>query len=473
MKVKFYNFSKRTKSTKQPTGDGTELTVYWKDATSILNPTILCSTDISGYNYCYIPAWNRYYHYAGLQTVENMWEVKLSEDPFASWKTVITSTSCNVLFATGGYNNIVDSRIPVKSIISSGIEYGSISGLVWNPNGSGTTIIGITGLGSFGCYLLDDPSKLPELLDGVDVTTVTDTLDMLKQWAYGGSAAQNLKSAIVIPATIPYSDISTNPSENLFLGSYPCKDSNGNAITGHLIDKPVITRTGAVSIPWQANYPWLKVSTYTNISLYLPMIGTMNIPATEVQNDDVLDFIYAINITSGDISVQVKGHTSEKIVGNASGNCALNTPFGNTGIDTNKLTAGVVSGIGATIGVGAAIATGGASIPATLAIGAGYANFAGQLIASMGGTGTGSAGLGGGSSVGTDLTPKCFVTQKVLTDDPANLNAIIGKPVMKVSTPGSFSGYVQTDGFQIESTGMYESERESINSGMDSGVYIE
>jgi hypothetical protein len=320
--------------------------------------------------------------------------------------------------------------------------------------------------------LLDDPSKLPEILDGIDMTSITDIKDILAQWAFGGSAAQNLKSAHINPATIPYSDISTNPSENLFLGSYPCKDSNGNAITGHFIDKPVIKRNGAVSIPWQADYPWLKVSAYTNIVLYLPMVGTMDIPATEVQNDDTLDFTYAINVTSGDISVQVKGHTSGKIIGNASGNCALNTPFGNTGIDVNKFTAGVVSGIGATIGVGAAIATGGASIPATLAIGAGYANFAGQLIASMGGTGAGSAGLGGGASVGLDLTPKCFVTQKVLTDDPANLNGIFGKPVMKVSTPGSFSGYVQTDGFQFAGSCL-ESERQAINQLLDSGIYVE
>lgn len=472
MDVKFYKFSKRSRSEKTPTGTPLNVSVTWKEDTSIERPGILLDTDISGYNYFYIADWNRYYFITNIETSRNQWIVSGEEDVLASWKAGINSTSCNVLFATGGYNNIVDSRIPVKSIIASGIEYGSISGLVWNPNGSGTTIIGITGLGSFGCYLLDDPSKLPQLLDGVDVTSITDTLDMLKQWAHGGSAAQNLKSAIVIPATIPYSDISTNPAENLFLGSYPCKDSNGNAITGHLVDKPVIKRTGAVSIPWQADYPWLKVSAYTTISLYLPMVGTMDIPATEVQDDDALDFVYAINITSGDISVQVKGQTSGKIVGNASGNCALNTPFGNTGIDTNKLTAGVVSGIGATIGVGAAIATGGASIPATLAIGAGYANFAGQLIASMGGTGTGSAGLGGGSSVGTDLTPKCFVTQKVLTEDPANLNAIIGKPVMKVSTPGSFSGYVQTDGFQFAGNCL-ESERQKINQLLDSGIYVE
>ena len=122
MKVRFYNFSKRTKSTKQPTGNGTELTVYWKEATSILNPTILCATDISGYNYCYIPSWNRYYHFADLKTVENMWEVNLSEDPFASWKTAISGTSCNIMYATGSTKNIVDQRIPVTADLIVGHE---------------------------------------------------------------------------------------------------------------------------------------------------------------------------------------------------------------------------------------------------------------------------------------------------------------------------------------------------------------
>ena len=48
----------------------------------------------------------------------------------------------------------------------------------------------------------------------------------------------------------------------------------------------------------------------------------------------------------------------------------------------------------------------------------------------------------------------------------------MGKPFMGVSTPGSFTGYVQTDGFQLDATA-YVVEKDTVNRLMDSGVYME
>ena len=49
----------------------------------------------------------------------------------------------------------------------------------------------------------------------------------------------------------------------------------------------------------------------------------------------------------------------------------------------------------------------------------------------------------------------------------------MGKPFMGVAAIGSFSGYVQTDGFQFESNAAYSSEKDMINKLCDSGIYFE
>ena len=91
----------------------------------------------------------------------------------------------------------------------------------------------------------------------------------------------------------------------------------------------------------------------------------------------------------------------------------------------------------------------------------------------MGGTGSGSGGLGGGASSGLDHHIRCLVVQKQLTETQTNTNGIMGKPYMGISTPASFTGYVQTDGFQLADADAYQSERETINKMLDTGIYYE
>ena len=121
----------------------------------------------------------------------------------------------------------------------------------------------------------------------------------------------------------------------------------------------------------------------------------------------------------------------------------------------------------------AVIASGGAATPAVLGIGGGLAAAAGGTISALGGSGSGSGGLGGGAAQGLDRVAHIFLTSKVLTANPSAFDPIMGKPYYGVSTPGNFSGYVQTDGFQFKSESASSEEKDMINSLMDSGVYIE
>lgn len=476
MKVRLYQFAKRNNSTKRPAASDNyvELECRLKEPTTMLAPVMTFQTlNPSAYNYMFVPSWNRYYFITDVTFNEGMYEVSAVVDTLGSYKNEIGATPCNILYATGSTKNIVDSRLPVKADVLLGHSYNAISGMTITE-GSGAVILGITGKGSFGSYLMQDSTEVAELLDGIDSWSsfITDNWTFTKQLFFGGSASECLRSAIAIPLVFGGSDVSSGAAVQLSLGNYPCVNGNGNNINGYKITKPILKYTGSIDIPWQSG-DWKKTAGYTTISLYLPFIGLISIPATEVMTDSALNAKYAINVTSGDISVEVYGATSARKLCTASGNCAMNTAYGSTGINTSKLTSAVVTGVGTLISMASAAETGGLTWAAKAVIGGGIAATAGQTIGALGGSASGSGGLGGGSNQGLDKVMHCFVTQKQLTDTQSNFDSVIGKPFMGVSTPGSFNGFVQTDGFEFQSIQAYSSEKDTINSLMDSGIYFE
>lgn len=475
MKVRFYQFSKRNKSTKLPENvTYVEKDCVLKDKTSVTNPVLLLQTfNAAAYNYFYIPDWNRYYFISDAMFVENMWEVSGTEDYLASFKAAIGISSANVLYASGSTKSIVDSRIPVKSTVLIGHEYSAIHNMSITE-GTGAVILGITGKGSFGTYLMQDSTLVSQLLDGIDSwsSVITDSWTFTKQLFFGGSASECLRSAIAIPLVFVGADVSSGTAESLSLGNYPCKDNNGNDITGYKITKPILKFNDDIAIPWQSS-DWKRVSNYTSIKMYFPFIGIITLPATELQDDSNIHYKYSINVTSGDISLEVYGKESMTKVATASGNCAMATAYGSTGIDTNKLTSAAATGLGTLVAIGAAVASDGASLAAEAAIGAGIGSTALQTISALGGSGDGSGGLGGGSNQGLDKVVHIFVIQKELTDTQINFDPIMGKPYMGVATIGSFAGFVQTDGFQFESNAAYSSEKDMINKLLDTGIYYE
>ena len=133
MKVRFYQLSKRNKSTKLATGEYREVEAYLKDKTSITHPVLLVQTFIgAAYNYFYIPDFNRYYFVSDGASVENMWEIAGTEDYLASFKTEIGATSANILYAHNSTKNIPDQRIPVTAHLLTAHESESLGFTISN-----------------------------------------------------------------------------------------------------------------------------------------------------------------------------------------------------------------------------------------------------------------------------------------------------------------------------------------------------
>lgn len=463
----YYSFAKRHKSTKQPTS-GSDITVNLKDGVSITNPIFLLEySGFPTFNYCQFNG--RYYFVTDIRQIRNsLFEVECEEDYLASWKSVIGSTEAMILYASGGSDNIVDSRIPLTSPVYVSHQDGAIDNITITDGNQGTIILSITGIGSFGNYIMQDSTKIFELMSDFDIwasSSITDVVTGLTQMATNGSASQNLKGAIALP--IIATSMTSGALEPLYLGDYPCTDRNGNPIMGYQVTSPLSKGYFDISIPWRFS-DWRRHSPYTNLYMYIPLIGTIKLPTDDLINDTHIVGTYCVNITSGDVSCEIVGGNSGKFIATASSNCAMATPFGSSNISGAKVASAVITGAAGVLGAVFAPTTGGAS----LALFSGLAASAGQMLNAAHGESAGGGGLGGGATHGLMKQIRLTSVSKELTDSQSNLNPIMGKPVMSKATIGSYSGFVQTDGAQVAGS-MNNNEREVINSLLDGGFYYE
>lgn len=467
----YYTFSKRHKSTLQPTS-GTDITVNLKDGVSLTNPVFLLSfSGVPTFNYVQFEG--RYYFVTDIRQIRNdLWEVECEEDYLASWKTDIGSTPAMILYATGGSDNIIDSRIPVTNNVHIDRSASAIDGITITDGNQGTIVLSITGVGSFGNYVMQNSTQVYDLARDVDnffsylIGAASDPyIEVDKQRLLNGSCMDNLKGAIALPfisASMTHGSL-----ENLYLGTYPCVDSNDHNIKGYRVTDPLAKGSAVISIPWR-NSGWLKNAPYSQLYLYLPLVGTIQLPTDELINESSIVAYYSINITSGDVAVEVLASSSQKIITTASSNCAMSTPYGSANISSGKVASAVATGIGGIIATAAVGSTAGK----IAALFGGLSASAGQMLSAVQGETKGGGGLGGGASHG--LTKLCVLScvSKDLTDAITDLNPIMGKPVMAVANINTYSGFIQTDGAQVAGN-MLDSEREMINSLLDGGFYYE
>lgn len=475
--AKFYTFSKRKNSTKQPSGASTDYNVSLKGGTSLLSPTLFL--DIPNRpNFNYLQFEDRYYYVTDIvNTRNNLWEISCVIDVLATHKSEIGATPAFIMYATGGRSDIPDQRIPVEKDVVVHTSNKPIPGITISPIGAGSVVLSVTGKGSFGDFFLDNRADLPELLDGVDDWIQSQGWsgidDIINQWCYGGSAANCIKNCIGLPFSLNDTTFSGNvgPSQSLILGEYPCAKAGGTPITAKRIVNPVYSLTQTINIPWEYS-DWRRKSPYTSIFIYLPFIGLISLSSDEIIGEDALDVKYSFNLTSGDISVEVSTTTLAKVLVTASTNIAMSMTFGSANVSGAKASQAIATGIGGLAFAAATAASGGSLIVAGGALFGGTFSATAGLIGAYGGDTHGGGGLTGGASCGLTDRIMVYTVSKILTDTQANLNPIMGKPVMGKHTINTYSGFVQTDGMCVIGA-MTETEYEQINKACNKGIYYE
>lgn len=511
MDVYFYKNTKRLNSTALPPTHDAKAECTLKDACSIIEPVLILSL-ISK------PAWNyfkfedRYYWITNIISVkQNLWEIHGTVDALATLRGHILATTAFVVYDSTANTQIPDGRLAIKTDVDT---YTATANMPWDfDSGTGSYLICTTGdtdefdwqtfttttnaRNGTGVYMIPK-SSISEL--GFDVTDMTLSIkDMsdqfwtdfnadsyyithdygnvyiniwnsmygtalltkdlftlgfnaLKLFAQnligGGSALSNIKAAFWIPFVLPAAAVTDVSGKPLALGTYE------DVITGlKRVNNPVITSLGVnVTIPWHYN-DWRNASC-TEVMLYIPMIGCINIPTDAIKGQNTLVVTICLNCYSGAMAVEVKcngGH-----IGTYGSNVAMPYMVGDSNMNVaaiaNTITAGATSN--------------------PVGVAAGLSQSITPMFSSVG-------GIGGGA--GTGLTDKivCICRCHDTSQDPATLRATIGTPTNQLKTLSTSLGYVQTLNAQLNcgtisgEPNPTQTEIDMVNSALNSGVYLE
>ena len=205
---------------------------------------------------------------------------------------------------------------------------------------------------------------------------------------------------------------------------------------------------------------------YTQITLWLPYIGYRAIPVDQIMGKTI--FVkYHIDCLSGDCiafvgvsAVGPYGPDIEKVLGQFSGNCAVQMPYGSMTFDQI-----LSSGISMLAGAGVFAATGGNGGGDIMA------NSAMSMLAGV----KGEVQQGGtiGSTGGYIGVQKPYIIKRIRRQSlPNNYRSLKGYPSNMYGTLSQLTGYAEVDDIQLNNIPAMESERKEIIELLKGGVLL-
>lgn len=487
------NASKRLNSTMQPDYTAWQVfDVLLKTNTDLEAPVFTLNYESQGFpkfNMLYCPEIGHYYWITDIVSVRrNGWEIHASIDVLATYKNQIINTPAYIEYgfnedASGATLRIADTRQHIAMAPQVTKQQGiSIFGSHFSL--TGCYILSAVGAnGGVSTYALDQ-GNLWRLVNTIS-RDITDELDALvsgvgepleaiqailqyftPQYLAQGSCIQAIRNCFWIPVAL--GDVPSSGSSNIYLG-----DFNTGALGHKLSNDTLLSAPQVVTIPWPVS-DWRRMN--TQLSLYVPYVGTVVIPVDHCNTHDVINILAVIDCATGDVSIRIGTGGFAYTVFEGSANVARGYAIGSSNVPAMNFLSGAISVVGGGIQAGTGVvglATG-ALIPGmasaagtNIAEGldravSGYSQAVTPLIQCTG-TITGSAANGQLGIV--ELT--VFYYPPV---DDAGFSAVYGHPVFRVATP--VAGYCKTNGFSLISDGRGD-DAAKVNAAMDGGVFIE
>lgn len=469
MNATFYNFTKRVNSTKVPDASvsGTTYNVVFKMPTSRRNPTIRINADAFNFNYCLMEG--KYYFVSDIVSVRNdLWDVNLSIDVLGSYRAEILATTAYVMYDTTANTEIVDSRLAIESTPSVDSAQTEITQL----DGDGVYALCVVGKYSTDTWIIPDTTALLDVIDLKAYSIISSVLpqqhtneweqlkanidfigDAIVQFLSSGKAVDCIRSCRWLPWNIE----GDSTANHIFLGNY---ETN---VYGKRVVTPNALYTYQVTIPWQTN-DWRRLSPYTQVYLYLPFIGIINIPTATIKDYARLTVEYCVSKLTGELSVIVAGGDSGlHPIGVYQGNSGTPVPFGNSNITPAARSTGLIQAAGA---VGA-IASGGIAAGAAGLVGL-MSGMSNMMVGVPSTVGTAS----GGTDAGLPRYIECITVFHDTNVQPDSVAASIGTPTFAQKSLSSVTGYVQCHEASVQGVAMLD-DYEAINNYLNTGVFIE
>lgn len=120
MDLRLYYTSDENNKINKALSNALILTGTMRDSSSIINPVILVEgSSFGGYNYAYIPQFDRYYFIKGITNYRNnLWILELECDVLMSFKSSILNMHCIFIEteSAGADRYLADSRVWVAKV---------------------------------------------------------------------------------------------------------------------------------------------------------------------------------------------------------------------------------------------------------------------------------------------------------------------------------------------------------------------
>ena len=445
-----YNFSKRQNSTLVPSGSGTGVSVTLKQETSLNNPVFILSGSKPSANYAQFEG--AYYFIDDITSVRaNLWEIACTLDVLATFKGQINATTAFVEYSAQGNADLTDDRIVPEGITPTAAT--AAAQLPITPQG--TYIISCIGEGAAGVQQwCSTRGLLTSLLTSIQnwydsAIPASASLDasfvpFAKNFLSSGDAASCIRECRWVPFDIAALDTGQGGTAEITLGQFH------TGLNAHWLGGMIYSRDFNITLPFSRS-GWLRLPPYTDVSVFLPFVGVVNISHPIFSTNNVLNVEFSLNMASGDIAY-VLGCGGVKL-GSYGASTAVSIPIGSSNISPMT----VVNSI------------------ASAAISASYGNIfgaAGSILSAFQATQTSVGGIQGGAGAGVEDYIIAAVQERDISGAVGNMAAVQGLPLFATRTLSALSGYVKTRGASV-SGNMRGVLRDRINNMLDSGIFLE
>lgn len=471
MQATFYQFAKRTNSTKRPSG-GQGFGIDLKAPCNIIDPEIKIATqsDPTGFNYCYLPTFSRYYWVKNWTYSDGLWNASLTVDTLASYRDQIGNSTEYVVRSSAKYDpKIVDNLYPTKSTITTRTLYATSTPFTDDPEsgekGFFVVLVNAAGYVSFGgaVYLAMSGTTFQNLMAAL--LQNTDYLNISAD-----EISSNLTKALFNPIQyiskafwIPCGNTAINtPVNEIPVGWWKMQNIGNAYVIQNNNDKQIFTFD--ISIPHHPQHITRGVYTdgapYSEYTLYCPPFGEIKLNANLFVLQSTLYCRLTVDYRTGDAILDLSFNKDfNTIFFSTSGNVSVPVPLAQIATNVNELASlgGLVQTAVGAIAGGIESFFGGGDITNGIASGAQQMTVTSQS-------------KGGGASVAKyGITPYLTGAFYDLVDDN---NEDHGRPLCQRVQLFSIPGFIMVDDPDIALPAT-AAEIDSVKSYMKNGFFLE
>lgn len=471
MQATFYQFAKRTNSTKRPSG-GQGFGIDLKAPCNIIDPEIKIATqsDPTGFNYCYLPTFSRYYWVKNWTYSDGLWNASLTVDTLASYRDQIGYSTEYVVRSSAKFDpKIADNLYPTKATITTRTIYANSTPFTDDPeSGSqGFFVVAVNAPGyvSFGgaIYLAMSGTTFQKLMAAL--LQNTDYLNISAD-----EISSNLTKALFNPIQyiskafwIPCGNTAIGtPIHEIPVGWWKMQNIGNAYVIQNNNDKNVFTFS--ISTPHHPQHITRGVYTdgapYSEYTLYCPPFGEIKLNANLFVLQSTLYCRLTVDYRTGDAILDLSFNKDfNTIFFSTSGNVSVPVQLAQITTNVNELASlgGLIqTAVGAIAGGVESFFGGGDVIN-------GIASGAQQMTVS-------SQSKGGGASVAKyGITPYLTGAFYDLVDDN---NEHHGRPLCQRVQLFSIPGFMMVDDPDIALPAT-AAEIDSVKSYMKNGFFLE